>query len=163
VRVRILTNSLRSNNHLAAYAAYSGYIRNLVDSGVALYEVRTDAEDRNLYMTTPVDDKQLGLHAKFMLVDDDKVLIGSSNLDQRSLKLNTEVGLLVESAELNARVRQAIAVDFLPRNAWSVQLGEEGGLVWVGDGKRLSHPPADSPFQQLEAWFIGLLPLDEQM
>jgi putative cardiolipin synthase len=163
VRVRILTNSMRSNNHLAAYAAYSGYIRRLVGSGVELYELRTDAEDRNLYMTTPVDDKQLGLHAKFMLVDDDKVLIGSSNLDQRSLKLNTEVGLLVESRSLNARVREAVAVDFLPRNAWLVQSDGEGDLVWVGDGERLSHPPADSAFQQLEAWFIGLLPLDEQM
>jgi putative cardiolipin synthase len=163
VRVRILTNSIRSNNHLAAYAAYSGYIRELVDKGVALYELRTDAEDRNLYMTTPVDDKQLGLHAKFMLLDDDRVLIGSSNLDQRSLKLNTEVGLLVESTALNARLREAIAVDFLPRNAWSVQLDEAGALTWVGEGERLSHPPADSVFQQLEAWFIGLLPLDAQM
>ncbi len=163
VRVRILTNSIRSNNHLAAYAAYSGYIRELLANGVELYELRTDAVDRNLYMDAPVHDKQLGLHAKFMLVDDDRVLIGSSNLDQRSLKLNTEVGLMVESEALNARLREAIAVDFLPRNAWSVQLDGEGAMLWVAGNERLSHPPADSVFQQLEAWFIGLLPLDEQM
>lgn len=163
VRVSMLTNSLRSNNHLAAYAAYSGYIRGLVSSGVELYELRTDAVDRNLYMVAPVDSKELGLHAKFMLVDDDRVVIGSSNLDQRSLKLNTEVGLLVESTALNASLRDAIAVDFLPRNAWSVQLDDRGDLVWVGDGERYMDPPADSSFQQLEAWFMGLLPLDEQM
>lgn len=163
VRVRILTNSIRSNNHLAAYAAYSGYVRQLLENGVALYELRTDARDRNLYMDAPVDDKKLGLHAKFMLVDQDKVLIGSSNLDQRSLKLNTEVGLLVESEDLNARLREAVAVDFLPRNAWSVQLDEQGEFVWLGDGERLDRPPADSAFQLLEAWFIGLLPVDEQM
>ena len=163
VRIKILTNSMRSNNHLAAHAAYSGYIRELVASGVELYELRTDAVDRNLYMDSPVGGKKLGLHAKFILVDRDKVLIGSSNLDPRSLKLNTEVGLMVESEDLNARLRDAIAVDFLPRNAWSVQLDDGGRLVWVGDGERLYHPPADSIFQQLEAWFMGLLPMDSQL
>ncbi len=41
--------------------------------------------------------------------------IGSSNLDPRSLKLNTEVGLMIESTELNTRLRGAITVDFEPR------------------------------------------------
>jgi cardiolipin synthase C len=163
VRVRILTNSMRSNNHLAAHAAYSRYVHALVASGVELYELRSDAADRNLYMESPVSDKELGLHAKFMLLDEDRVFIGSSNLDPRSLKLNTEVGLMVHSEELNHRLRDSIRVDFLPRNAWSVQLDEEGHLAWVGEGERRSHPPADSPFQQLEDWFIGLLPIDSQM
>jgi len=163
VRVRILTNSMRSNNHLAAHAAYQGYVRELVAAGVELYELRTDASDRNLYMGAPVDSKKLGLHAKFMLLDDDRVMIGSSNLDPRSLKLNTEVGLLVDSPQLNGYLRDAVAVDFLPRNAWSVQLDSDQRLVWVGDGQRLRHPPADSVFQQLEDWFIGLLPIDAEM
>ena len=163
VRVRILTNSMRSNNHLAAHAAYSRYVHALVMGGVELYELRSDAVDRNLYMESPVIDKKLGLHAKFMLLDDDRVFIGSSNLDPRSLKLNTEVGLMVNSQELNRVLRDSIRVDFLPRNAWSVQLDEEGRLVWLGESERRSHPPADSPFQQLEDWFIGLLPIDSQM
>ncbi len=163
IRVRILTNSLRSNNHIAAHAAYIGYVEDLVGSGVELYELRADAEDRNLYMETPVDSKALGLHAKFMLLDTDRVFIGSSNLDPRSLKLNTEVGMMVESDELNQRLRDNIAVDFLPRNAWSVQLDEDQQLVWIGGDERFDHPPADSVFQQLEDWFIGLLPIDSNM
>ena len=163
VRIRILTNSIRSNNHLAAYAAYSDYTRQLVAAGVELYELRADAADRNLYMDDPVDDKALGLHAKFLLLDDSRVLIGSSNLDSRSLVLNTEVGLMIDSQPLNAELREAIAVDFLPRNAWSIQVTDSGELQWVGEGERLDHPPAESTFQQLEAWFIGLLPLNSQM
>ena len=40
VDVRILTNSLRSNNHLAAHSAYRTHIRSLLDAGAELYEVR---------------------------------------------------------------------------------------------------------------------------
>ncbi|MEH6586348.1 MAG: phospholipase D family protein [Halioglobus sp.] len=162
VRVRVLTNSMRSNNHLSAHAAYIGYVQGMLAAGVEIYETRTDARDRHLYMQAPVQHKDLGLHAKFMIVDSDKTVIGSSNLDPRSLKLNTEVGLMIESAELNTRLRQLIAVDFLPQNSWSVQL-EAGELVWVGDEQTLKHAPADSVFQQLEDWFIGLMPIDSQM
>ncbi len=70
---------------------------------------------------------------------------------------------MVNSAELNRLLRDSIAVDFEPRNAWLVRLDEQGDLNWVGDSQVLNHPPADSPFQQLEDWFIGLLPIDAQM
>ena len=163
VKVRILTNSMRSNNHLAAHAAYQGYVRELVTLGVELYELRTDARDRNLSMRSPSADKKLGLHAKFMLLDDDRVFIGSSNLDPRSLVLNTEVGLMVESNELNRLLQESIEVDFLSRNAWSLQLDDTGAMLWVGDGQTLHHPPANSEFQQLEDWFMGLLPIDGNM
>ncbi|TGD74812.1 phospholipase D family protein [Mangrovimicrobium sediminis] len=162
VRVRILTNSLSSNNHLSAHAAYQHYVRGLLEAGVELYELRADAQDRNLYMQDPVEGKVLGLHAKFMLLDDDRVFIGSSNLDPRSLKLNTELGLMIDSAALNGKLRDAIAVDFLPRNSWSVQLREDG-LAWVAGETVLREPPSATLFQRLEDWFIGLLPIDEQM
>ena len=72
------------------------------------------------------------------------------------------MGLMIESAELNTRLRNLTEVDFLPQNSWSVQL-EQGELVWVGDEETLKHAPADSVFQQLEDWFIGLMPIDSQM
>ncbi|EEB78970.1 MAG: phospholipase D family protein [Halioglobus sp.] len=162
VRVRVLTNSMRSNNHLAAHAAYQGYLRGLLGAGVEIFETRADAQDRDLYMQAPSKQKKLGLHAKFMIIDQDKAVVGSSNLDPRSLKLNTEIGLMIHSQELNTRLRELTEVDFLPENSWSVQI-KEGELVWVGDDQTLRHPPADSKFQQLEDWFIGLLPIDSQM
>jgi len=163
VSVRILTNSLQSNNHLAAHAAYRGHLNRLVGHGADLHEVRTKAADRDLYMRQPVDDKQLGLHAKLLLVDDDIAFIGSCNLDQRSLKINTEVGLIIESKALNFALRESLAIDFEPRNAWAVQRSEDGQLVWVGHDEVLRHQPADSAVQRLEDWFVGLLPIDGQM
>ena len=163
VQVRILTNSLRSNNHLPAHSAYRGHIRRLVSHGAELHEVRAEAADRPRYMQEPVGDKRLGLHAKMLVIDQSRVYVGSCNLDPRSLKLNTEVGLVVDSRSLNRALRDATAADFEPRNAWTVKLSDAGRLQWHGDGEVLDGPPSDSPVQALEDWFLGLLPIEQQM
>ncbi len=134
VQIRILTNSLRSNNHLAAHSAYRGYIRRFLEHGVDLHEVRAAAADRGLYMSDPVDEKKLGLHAKLLLIDDDVVFVGSCNLDPRSLKINTEVGYIIRSADLNRALREDLAIDFEPRNAWKVELDGDD-VIWIGDGE----------------------------
>jgi len=163
VQVRILTNSLSSNNHLAAHAAYQGHVGRLVDHGADLHEVRALAVDRQRYMQLPVEDKMLGLHAKLLLVDDDICFVGSANLDPRSLVINTEVGLIIHSKALNAALRERLEIDFHPRNAWTVKRTENGGLVWIGHDQMLEHQPSESAIQRLEDWFIGLLPIDAQM
>jgi putative cardiolipin synthase len=163
VQVRILTNSLRSNNHLSAHSAYRGHMQRLVSHGADLHEVRVDAADRLLYMQEPVQDKRLGLHAKIMIVDNDRVFVGSCNLDPRSLKLNTEVGLIIASEPLNQALREMLEADFAPRNAWAVKMSESGDLRWHGEDVVLDAPPADSPVERLEDWFMGLLPIDAEM
>ncbi len=45
-------------------------------------------------------------HAKALVVDDDYVLVGSTNLDPRSLRLNFELGVEVFSRELNAALAE---------------------------------------------------------
>ena len=44
VRVRVLTNSLASNDAPAAHAGYARYRQELLDMGVELYEMRSDPE-----------------------------------------------------------------------------------------------------------------------
>jgi putative cardiolipin synthase len=163
VSVRMLTNSLRSNNHLAAHSAYRNHIRTLLGHGASLHEVRIDARDRGLYMLAPIDRKTLSLHAKALVVDDDRVFIGSANLDPRSMRINTEMGLLVESRSLNAALRTALDVDFRTANAWQLQLDGSGRVLWVSDRETRTRIPAASPMQDLEDWFFGLLPIEEEM
>jgi putative cardiolipin synthase len=71
VQVRVLTNSIRSNNHLSAHSAYRNHVQRLVGHGADVHEVRVYAKDRAMYMEQPVADKHLGLHSKMMLIDDD--------------------------------------------------------------------------------------------
>jgi putative cardiolipin synthase len=163
VRVRILTNSIGSNNHLTAHSAYRNHIGTLLGHGVELYEVRTDADNRQLYMLTPVERKALALHAKALIIDQDKVFIGSANLDPRSLRINTEMGFLVTSEAFNSRVRSAVDVDFSGDNAWRLELQEDGSVHWVANEVRLTAQPALSTMQRIEDWFFSLLPLEDEL
>jgi putative cardiolipin synthase len=163
VAVRVLTNSLKSNNHLAAYSAYRKHLQSLLEQGADVHEVRADASLRSRYMLEPVSRKRLGLHAKLILVDDDLTFVGSANLDPRSLRLNTEMGLVIEGADLNARLRESLADDFLPDNAWKLRLDRDGRLRWVGDAGESRAEPDESSFDRLEDWFLGALPIEGQM
>ena len=164
VKVRILTNSLGSNNHVTAHAAYAEHRPALLHAGAELYELRADASARALYVFKEVEESSiLGLHAKIGLFDDCCLMVGSSNLDPRSLRLNTEIGALVDSPGLNAHVRELFAVDLLPENSWRVKLGETGNIVWVGPEGDVHEAPPASFFMRAESWFFGLLPIEEQM
>ena len=163
VRVRILTNSLRSNNHLPAHSAYRNHVQRLIRHGADLHEVRARAKDRSIYMRNPVDDKKLGLHAKLILFDREHAFIGSTNLDPRSLHMNTEIGIFIQSEELNKRLRERLAIDFDRRNAWHLQMNSDGRTIWVADDVILDDLPADTAFQRLEDWFISILPVEEEL
>ena len=163
VDVRMLTNSLRSNNHVTAHSAYRKHIHTLLEQGASLHEVRADAQDRTKYMLSPVERKLLALHAKALIIDNDEVFIGSTNLDPRSLRINTEMGLLVTSRSFNQAVRDAVDDDFSSTNAWHLQLEDDGNIVWVSGNLVLDIPPANSFMQRIEDWFFALLPIEDEM
>jgi putative cardiolipin synthase len=163
VRVRILTNSISSNNHLTAHAAFRRHVRSLVEMGVEVHEVRDDAEDRELYIESPVEDKSLCLHAKVLLFDDDLAFVGSANLDPRSLRINTEMGLLIRSESLNAELRGLLEPDFSLRNAWYVSLDDNGEMTWTSDDVVLDHQPEPSFMRRIEDWFLSLLPIEDEL
>jgi len=116
-----------------------------------------------VYMFPPAVRKSLALHAKALAIDHDKVFIGSANLDPRSLRINTEMGLLVESEALNARVRDAFGTDFAEANAWHLQIDERGEVTWVTEDVVLDSQPADSFMQRIKDWFFAHLPMEHKM
>lgn len=163
VSVRILTNSLSSNNHVTAHAAYRNHIRQLLTSGARLHEVRSDAVDRARYILQPVAKKSLALHAKVMAIDDTKVFIGSSNLDPRSLRINTEMGLLVTSASVNRELREKLRPDYTGANAWEVKLNPKGQITWQSDNLLRRKQPETSKGRRLEDWFFAHLPIEGKL
>jgi putative cardiolipin synthase len=114
-------------------------------------------------MLSPIEEKQLALHAKALVIDNDKVFIGSANLDPRSLRINTEMGFLIESEALNAEVRKAVTPDFSQTNAWQLELDENGNVIWVSDDVTLTKQPAASMLQRIEDWFFAHLPLEGEL
>jgi putative cardiolipin synthase len=114
-------------------------------------------------MLTPVEQKELALHAKVLIIDDSKVFIGSANLDPRSLRINTEMGLVIDSRELNQALRQAVERDFDGKNAWNLKLTDAGTVNWVSSDGTLTAAPARSTLQRLEDWFLSHLPIENEM
>ena len=104
VRIRVLTNSLASNDVLAAFAGYSKVREQLLEAGVELYEVRPQPGPFPQEIVSA--GSRAGLHTKAMVFDRKDVFVGSFNLDPRSSLINTEAGLYVESPELAAMVAQ---------------------------------------------------------
>ncbi len=95
-------------------------------------------------------------------MDRRKVFIGSANLDPRSLRINTEIGLLVDSPKLARELIALSEVDFAPENAWRLE-NVDGSLVWSSADTRRQTSPAESGFQRLEAWFFAHLPIEAEM
>jgi len=88
VRVRILTNSLASNDVAAVHAGYSKYRKPLLRCGVELYELNEEikGEQRQTFNWLPGLSKS-SLHAKTMAFDNRRMFVGSFNFDQRSLHI----------------------------------------------------------------------------
>jgi len=134
VRLRVLTNSLASTDEPIVNAHYADSRPELVNLGVELYEMKPDAASRALYIARPATSKaHLGLHAKAAVFDRKTVFIGSFNLDPRSMNLDTEIVLVVQSPQLAAQFLDAFATDFAPENAWRIAdvVGSEGNVAWL--------------------------------
>jgi cardiolipin synthase C len=174
VRVRVLTNSLESTTEIAAQSGYEHYRVPLLQDGVELYEVRSMLGDvRGSGQTAQVSRYgNYALHAKMYVFDRQKLFIGSMNYDQRSKRINTEVGLIIESAELAQQTARRFDAMVKPDDCYIVALrpaepGNSSRLVWRteenGHAVEYTHEPARSGWQRLEVKLLALLPLDEQL
>ncbi|NNF17979.1 MAG: cardiolipin synthase [Gammaproteobacteria bacterium] len=73
-------------------------------------------------------------HTKLLCIDNDYTLIGSANLDPRSLRLNFELGIEVFSGELNAKMRAHIdAAVSVSRELTAKELAERSIPVRLRD------------------------------
>jgi len=165
VRMRVLTNSLASNDVVAAHAGYAKRRPELLEAGVELYEYRPDAMVNKTRVWR--GESKAALHTKAMVFDRQAVLIGSFNLDPRSSDLNTEMGLYVESPELAERVVAYLDQGVRPENSYRVVLDAHGKLHWqtVSDGERVCYAtePQTTWRQRLMSNFISVLPVEQQL
>lgn len=98
VTVRILTNSLASNDVSAVHAGYAPYRKKLLKAGVILYELDEDIRTKiGKRFTWLPGLKKSSLHAKTMVLDKKIMFVGSMNLDQMSMRINNEIGILFEN------------------------------------------------------------------
>jgi len=159
VKVRILTNSLASQDVPAVNSHYKGWRKPLVDAGVELYESKPDAAIRATLADTPPNRAQfMGLHVKAIVVDRKSVFVGSMNLDPRSEELNSEMGVVVDSDALAGEIAGIMERDMLAGNAWQVRRNTRGGLEWVAGSEVLTRQPARGAWQRTQDILFMLFP-----
>ena len=102
------------------------------------------------------------LHAKTFAFDRRVGFVGSYNLDPRSSRLNTEMGVLFDCPELAKRLPESVGRD-LDHSAYRVEL-DGNRLIWVtreGDKQvRYTSEPQTSFGKRFKAMIIGWLPIE---
>ena len=170
ITVQALTNSLASTDEPAVHSGYAHYRRALLEGGVQLYELQP-ANGAPQPATAGGTSSGVSLHAKAVVVDSAHVFIGSMNMDQRSKLLNTEMGVIIDSAPLAQAVEKFFATAILPENAFHVVLQksppDQSGatqMTWLwsekGVTKSAHEDPGASRMRRLEVSVLGLLPIE---
>jgi cardiolipin synthase C len=166
ISVRLLTNSLASTDAITAYSAYRKYRKPLLQCGIELYEMRPNAAFVAEDWTWADASSSANLHSKAAVIDGRYVFIGSFNVDPRSVYLNTEIALLVDSQPLARETARFIKGGMSNENAWRLTL-EDGEIVWHtrenGMALRLTEEPGTSLWQQIVTGLIALLPIERQL
>ncbi len=110
VSVRLLLPS-RSDVPIVLMVGRSSYSA-LLRGGVEIYEV----------------EKQI-LHAKVMLIDRERTVIGSANLDQRSFHRNFEINAMIESGAFGHQIDTMLRQDFSESRRITLERHESRSLL----------------------------------
>ncbi|MCA0993952.1 phospholipase D family protein [Alloyangia pacifica] len=166
VEVTVLTNSLDATDVPAVYAHYTRSRPDLLDAGVDLWELRAEKErpDRTL---SGLGLSRSALHAKAFVLDEQKLFIGSFNWDPRSVRINSEMGILVESPRLATQAARNFKA-MLPEAAFHLRRDDRGGIDWLehdeGNRWRLYRSaPVLSRTRALTVPILAVLPIGGQL
>jgi putative cardiolipin synthase len=170
-RVQVMTNALRANDVAMVHAGYAPARKPLLRAGVRLWEMKgTDPAKPARLRFRRRPEQQAGtifrssgsaLHAKTFAIDRRRIFVGSFNFDPRSVRLNTEMGLVIDSPALAGRL-QAMFDGDIAAIAYEVRL-RDGRLVWAEatEAGEIIHTsePGTGPVQRLVMALLSHLPV----
>jgi putative cardiolipin synthase len=183
VEIYIVTNSLATNDGIPVYSAYSRYQKELLELGVHLYELNPHSFEyiykNQKYRRGSIP--RSSLHAKSMILDDEIFLVGSMNLDPRSIKLNTEILSVIHSKELAEIESQVFDKIRKPQNVFTLSIekkelekfgattmpGDPRQVVWSTekDGKIVKYYDDGNAgfWRRLGSIFSRMIPMDKYL
>jgi putative cardiolipin synthase len=172
VRIRVLTNSLASNDAPAAHVGYARYRKGLLAMGIEMYEMRAEQQGTVRAFGSGLgskggstDGSHASLHAKVVVIDARLLVVGSMNLDLRSKLQNSEVAIVIRNRAI-AREATTMINPALTHGAYQVILAD-GQLVWrapQGSGLQDSMTEPDASLMlKLLLKLIGPLAPDEML
>ncbi|HVN34735.1 MAG TPA: phospholipase D family protein [Casimicrobiaceae bacterium] len=173
IRVRILTNSLASTDMPIVHVGYMRSRVSLLEAGCELYEVRPvpGKPEAARGAIKSGSSSQFGLHAKVFVIDGRRAFVGSMNFDQRSLDINTEIGLIVDSPQIAREIAARFEAIVQPANSYRVVLQANPGggdtIQWItevdGKGVTFDAEPDVDPGKRALIQMLSVLPLDTML
>jgi len=151
VQLSFITNSSASNDSPFVSAYYSEHRAELLRLSEQLLEYTHDAHHQDYYTQVATH-----YHNKAFIVDQTLSYIGSSNFDPRSLFLNMELGLLVESQDFAQQLEHYLLAEKQQRY-WRVKLDEQQQLVWRKGEQIMQLNPEQSGFKRFSEKIFRLL------
>lgn len=151
IAISVLTNSYAANDVGVVHAGYAPWRADLLSAGIRLFEIcgksrhPQSGKERRRGQRVGIGSTLRGsgggsmaalrssastLHAKTFAVDRKRLFVGSFNFDPRSVHLNTEMGFVIDSAELASRVADRFE-DTVPTMAYEVTRSTDGELRWI--------------------------------
>jgi cardiolipin synthase C len=175
VKVRVLTNSFAATDVAAVHAGYAPRRKSLLRAGVELWELKATAANAELARSrssqrSMFSSSRASLHAKAYVVDRRTLFVGSINLDPRSIKLNTEMGVVLDSPALARQLVEDIDRRLIDI-AYRVELkktdtGAES-LTWTtrDNGKEVTYDtePGMNVWQHMGIGILQVLPVEDQL
>ncbi len=166
VKISILTNSLAATDVIAVHAGYKKYRKQLVDTGIDLFELKPTANPSVLKTEKLLKgSSSASLHAKYMVVDRQYVFIGSANLDPRSKNLNTEIGIMVDSEALALQAIRLFERTASLENSYQIRVDKiDNSLSWTTEEKGVAihyfNEPKTGLLKRAGVFILGLLPIE---
>ena len=165
VVVKILTNSLASNDVEVVHAGYSRYRKDLLEAGVQLYEMNSVLKDINGAGKATLGSSKSSLHAKYFVIDRNKSFVGSLNLDPRSVTENTEIGVMVYNKVISRDIAEYFDAHIM-NIAYKLEL-KDGNIIWQQKTDAgimiLDTEPNTTFWQRLKVSFMSYLPGESQL
>ena len=164
IRVRILTNSLSSNDVGLVHSGYSKYRKILLKNGIELYELnkkipKAEGKRKKIYSSNS------SLHTKSFVFDKKILFIGSLNLDPRSIIHNTEIGVIIKSEKLAKHMTEKFDEN-MEKYVFKLEL-KNNKILWHGyvDGEKqtLDVDPYTSFWKRLGIKLLSFLPIESQL
>ncbi len=161
VGVRILTNSFAGNDVAIVHSGYAKYRKDLLKLGVELYELKPSLGAERKEEQKRFGSSGASLHAKAFIIDREQVFVGSLNLDPRSVNLNTELGIIVESRELGDVLARQFDELLRPEYSYRLALDKpDGDLIWIseegGNEVRYTRDPEVGFWRRFSTWFLSI-------
>ncbi|WP_323845427.1 phospholipase D family protein [Microbulbifer magnicolonia] len=156
VEVQILTNSLASTDVVLVHGAYRKYRQPLLEAGIQLYELSSALKYK---LDNWSGESKSLLHAKAFVVDGQWLYVGSFNLDPRSILLNTELGLIIDSPQLATEIAGNFT-DNVRNNAYRLELSGNRITWHRADGRSVDREPDASLLQRVGSRLSSWLPIE---